>query len=211
MAEEELARRKAAAKQKKMQKDAKKKKAEERNRLQERVIIIRGLPPRTRLADVFDPLVELAPGDVFRSKLWENNMAEIEFCTDEAARGVLALATKGRLSIKGKHFYNPELARSQNELPVMGLKSRVLGLRQMSAGHMRVNNESLPTFLKRFNLEVERIVKHTPAAWAVTVHFASWTDAERAMRLLAKYQPRIHVYYRPDPCGIKEEIEDSHR
>lgn len=186
------------------------KRKQENNRLQERVIIIRGLPPRTKLADVFDPLVELAPGPVFRAKLWPNNMAEIEFCTDAAARTVFTLAKKNRLYIKGNCVINFELARSNNELPVTDYKSRVLGLRKMGHRAITVRNETLSAFLKRFSLEVERLEEHPlPLPDSVTVNFASWTDAERAMRLLGKYIPDVSVNYRPDPCEAKDNYADS--
>lgn len=76
-----------------------------------------------------------------------------------------------------------------------------------------VNKESLPAFLKKFGLQVDRVVKHTISESMVTsttVHFASWTDAERAMRLLAKHLPHVNVSYRSDPCGMKPEMTNKY-
>lgn len=110
MAEDALAKKKAAAEKKKISEDAASEKARETDRLQQRIIIIRGLLPDTKLVDVFEPLVELAPGPVFRAKLWSNRIAEIEFCTDTAARMVLTLAKKRRLFIKGERVTNVEFS-----------------------------------------------------------------------------------------------------
>ncbi|KAG8162858.1 hypothetical protein KVR01_007336 [Diaporthe batatas] len=210
MAEEELAKRKAVAKQKRLKEDAARKKAEENERLQERILVIRSLPPGTKLEDVFDPLIKLAPGPVFRATLWSNNMVEIEFCTEAAARVIFYLAKKDQLYIRDRSVINFELTRSKNELPVISNKSRVLVLRKKGFEGITLKNESLRSFFTRFNLQVERIVEHPPAAWSsVTVRLASWADAERAMRLLAKSQPHVNVQYGPDPCGMKDNMARS--
>lgn len=84
-AEDARARKKAAAEAQKIKADVAAEKAAENNRLQERIIVIRALRREIKLADVFDAFVELAPGPIFRARLWPSNVAEIEFCTDTAA------------------------------------------------------------------------------------------------------------------------------
>lgn len=207
VAEDARAKKKAVAEAQKMKADAATEKIAENNRLQERVIIIRGLLPETKLADVFDPFVELAPGPIFRAKLWPNNVAEIEFCTDTAARTVLALAKEHQLFIQGECVANVKLSRSKNALPALGHRSRVLGLYKTGTADITVKKDNLAVFLTRFGLQVERVLKHRLFVLTfTTVRFASWTDAERAMRLLAKHLPDVIVTYGSDLCGMKPSL-----
>lgn len=199
-AEHRLAKKQAAA-EKKRREDAAAETTKQNNLLQERVIVIRDLPPGTELVDLFKPLVELTPGPVFSAKLWCRRTAEVEFCTATAARMVLTLARMRRLFIKGELVTSVGLCRSLNRLPVTGTKSRVLRLgRTLGAGVYR-NPENLEDFLKRHGLQVERTAKDgSEALNSTTVLFTSWAEAERARKLLTRHMRGFNVSYWPDPC-----------
>lgn len=113
----------------------------------ERVIVIRSLPPGTKLADVFEPLVDLAPGPVFDATFWSARIAAIEFCTDSAARRVLALARDGRLFIKGSGLTTVQLIRSANKIPAMGSASRVVKVDEKGVLKMGLTRRDILYFL----------------------------------------------------------------
>ncbi|KAG6357659.1 hypothetical protein INS49_013538 [Diaporthe citri] len=133
IADDLLAKTKAAAEEKKRREDAAAEKTRQNNRLQERVIMIRGLPAGTELVDLFEPLVDLRPGPVFDAKFWSARIAAIEFCTDAAARRVLALAKQHRLYINGIQITTVQLMRSTNKIPAIGSESHVVVLNGIPA------------------------------------------------------------------------------
>lgn len=75
-ADDLFAKKKAAA-DKKRNEDTAAEQTRQNNRLQERVIVIRNLPPGTKLVDLLEPLVDLAPGPVFEARLWASSIATI--------------------------------------------------------------------------------------------------------------------------------------
>lgn len=204
IAEELLAKKQAAAENKKREEDAAAKKARERNRPQERIIVIRGLPPGTELVDLFEPLVDLTPGPVFDAKFWSNRIAAIEFCTDTAARKVLAMAQQRRLFIKGRPITTVEIIRSMNEIPTIGSVSRVVTLRRTKNLVVCVKDEKVDDFLMRHGLQVERTVWRVDRPDDHSIRLASWADAEKARRLLTKHLPDLENIYGPDPCGTRD-------
>lgn len=186
---------------------AKKKAAAEKKRKEdaaaERVIVIRSLPPGTKLADVFEPLVDLAPGPVFDARFWSARIVSIEFCTDSAARRVLALARNGRLFIKGNSFTTVQLIRSANKIPAVGSASRVVKVDEKGVLKMGLTERDILYFLMQNGLQVERIVFRLVEA-DCSIRLASWADAEKAIRLLAKFLPGVEISYGQDPCGASK-------
>lgn len=198
-ADDLLAKKKAAA-EKKRRDDVAAEQTRQNNRLQERVILIRSLPPRTNLVDVLEPFVDLAPGPVFDARCRSSRIAMIEFCTDSAARKVLAMAQQGRLHIRGSRINIVQLVRSTNKIPTIGSASRVLTVRGKSIVDM---HKDIDDFLIQNGLQVERIVSRISSLGS-SVRMASWADAEKAMGLLAKFLPDQKISYGPDPCGAKK-------
>ncbi|KAI7786148.1 hypothetical protein LA080_004532 [Diaporthe eres] len=205
IADDLLAKTKAAAEEKKRRKDAAAEKTRQNNMSQERVIIVGGLPAGTELVDLFEPLIDLAPGPVFDAKLWSARVAAIEFCTDAAARRVLALAQQQRLYIKGTRITTVQLTRSTNKIPAVGSGSRVVMLVGVSGLEPYVKNEKVGNFLTRHGLRVERTGNPllTPPGSSI-IRLASWADADKASRLLAKHLPNLEIKYGPDPCGNRK-------
>lgn len=204
-AEELAARRKAAADEERRRKDEEARKARETNRLQERIVLIQGLPPSTELVDVLEPLVDLAPGPVFDSKLWSARVASVEFCTGAAARKVLGLAQQGGLYVKGTKV-TARLALSKNKIPVVGSVSRVVVVRGPISPDLRIGDEDVVDFLTRQGLQVDRFVSllGTPGT---SVRLASWADAEKATELLQRHlPPRARISYGPDPCATRQTV-----
>lgn len=205
IADDRLAKKKAAAQEKKRREDVA---AETRQNslLQERVVVIRDLPPETEVVDLFKPLLELTPGPVFCARLRSRGTAEIEFCTATAARKVLTLAGMHRLFIKGVRVTNVSLSRSMNRLPVTGTRSRVLRLERIFGAGVCSQHDNPEGFLKSHGFQVERTVKDgTGASNSITVRFSSWAEAERARRLLDRHLRGFNVSYGPDPCGSESD------
>lgn len=204
IADDLLAKKKAAAEEKKSREDAAAEKTRQNIMSQERVIMIRGLPAGTELVDLFEPLVDLAPGPVFDAKLWSARIAAVEFCTDAAARRVLALAQQQRLYIKGRRITTVQLTRSTNKIPAVGSRSRVVILVGVSGLEPYVNNEKVGNFLTRHGLRVERTRNPLWMPGSSIIRLASWADADKASRLLAKHLPNLEIKYGPDPCGNRK-------
>lgn len=203
-AEELAARRKAAADEEKRRNDEAKK-AREISRLQERIVLIQGLHPLTKLVDVFEPLVELAPGPVFDARLRSDRVVSVEFCTDAAARKVVGLAQQGELYIKGTKVTAVRLVRSTNKIPVVGSVSRVLLLGGVGTSIVRIDGEDIDDFLERHGLQVERAFCFLGMT-KVRIRLASWADAEKAKQLLERHLPKAEISYGPDPCGTRKTI-----
>lgn len=201
IADDLLAKKNAAAAEEKRREDAAAEKTRQNNSLQERVIVIRGIPAGTELVDLFEPLVELSPGPVFDAKFWSARVAAIEFCTDGAARRVLALAQQHRLYIKGRRMTTVQLTRSPNKIPAIGTGSRVVILEGVRGLEVYVKGEKVGDFLKRHDLRLERYVAPLWRPGCSIIRLASWADAEKASRLLAKNLPDLEITYGPDPCG----------
>ncbi|KAK7696994.1 hypothetical protein SLS64_014018 [Diaporthe eres] len=208
IAEDWLAKKKAAAEEKKRREDAAAEKTRQNIMSQERVIMIRGLPAGTELVDLFEPLVDLAPGPVFDAKLWSARIAAIEFCTDAAARRVLALAQQQRLYIKGSRITSVQLTRSTNKIPAIGSGSRVVVLVGVNSLEPYVENEKVGDFLTRHGLRVERTVSPLWTPGSSIIRLASWADADKASRLLAKHLPNLEINNGPDPCGNRKSFLD---
>ncbi|KAL1859060.1 hypothetical protein Daus18300_009700 [Diaporthe australafricana] len=222
MADDLSAKRKAAADKMKREQDAAAKKARERERLQERLVVIRGLGREIQLIDLFEPLIVLTPGAVFDARILPDGwgIATVEFCKDDAARRVLAhvSAEPHGLMIKGKRVTNVQLHRSGKKIPVTGLMSRVVILRGWGPGvelgvevkgtssYLNGIDGSLDDFLSKRRVRVERILSKPHIFNTCTVRLASWADAERAKRLLHKQLPGLQIVYGPDPCETKGSI-----
>lgn len=201
-ADDLLAKNKAAA-EKKRKEDAAAEQTRQKNRLQERVIVIRDLPPGTKLADVLEPLVDFAPGPVFDARFWSSRIATIEFCTDIAARRVFALARDDQLFIKGSGLTTVQLIRSANKIPAVGSASRVVKVDAKGVLKMGLTKKDILYFLNGNGLQVERIVLRLGEVDS-SIRLASWADAEKAIRLLPKFLPGVEIGYGQDPCGANK-------
>lgn len=200
---DDLLAKKKAADEKKRREDAAAEQTRQKNRLQERVIVIRNLPPGTRLSDVFEPLVDLAPGPVFDARFWSARIVAIEFCTDIAARRVLALARKGRLFIKDSSVTVVQLIRSTNKMPAVGSASRVVNVNMNRVLAMGLTRKDVIYFLMQNGLQGERVVSRVGRR-DTSIRLASWADAEKAITLLAQFLPGLEISYGHDPCGAKK-------
>lgn len=96
-----------------------------------------------------------------------------------------------------------QLIRPTNKIPAVGTASRVVKVDARRIREMGGSAKHINYFLMQNGLRVEQIAIRMGEP-KYSIHLASWAEAEKAIRLLAKGLPGLEISYDQDPCEAKK-------
>lgn len=181
--------------------------ADARRALQEaRLVVLRGVPRRAVLYDLFAPLIRWKPGPVLDARL-EDGTAMVEFYTAEAARRLFLLVTKTDMCVIYGKTITAATRYPGRQAPPAGheRESRVLRVNVGPAATMehQCSADWMPRLFREqgFHYQLAGVVKRPNGTWR-DVHFGSLGDARRAKELLERQRLEdVEVEYVRDPAS----------